>query len=1059
MTDSLIPYNQNLPEEIAETIEEAFSRQFYEWEKRGRGWRVHDFPVELEPPFRPFSFFLPEQGPIKDDGHIPTFFSELFNGSPGLTDSSLTTSRLSADLLSEHEEYLAEADEPEVCSYYHDEFSEIQLLLPPDLKLTRPVIQQFVMSQAYSAHPISFEVIGTAEKVVVQFAAAKKDFLQLRQQLDAHIPRSSFPTSRDHQGLLASHWLNSGNRTVIADFGLSNEFFVPLNMRGDIDPLVTIVGALSNLKEGEIGIFQVLFKKAKHPWSQEITRLIQEFEGSGLFDHIPAINSLTKQKLTSPMYAVVVRAAARSIYNEEDAWGILRNIGAGLAFLANPASNELIPLSNDGYDDDDLQRSLLNRQSCRSGMLLNTEELVSLVCPPSPAVRSKKLIRESERTKLIPDLAKGNSLVLGENRHNGEINTATLSDEQRSRHVHIIGSSGSGKSNLLLSLIKQDMNAGNGICAIDPHGDLIDDIVANVPESRLSDVILFDPADSEYPIGFNILQAKSELEKTILSSDLVATFRKLSTSWGDVMDAVLANAILAFIESGRGGTLLELKRFLVEKPFRDEFLESVTDDAIRYFWHNEFPVIAGKPQASILIRLDSFLRQKLIRNIVCQKESNLDFRVIMDSQKIFLIKLSQGLIGEENAYLLGSLLVSKLYQTAMSRQDTEVRPYFWLYLDEFQHFITPSMEGILSGTRKYHLGLTLAHQEFRQMQSRNQEVASSVLSNCYTRICFRLGDSDAEKLAAGFSFFDAKALQNLGVGEALGRIERAEYDFNLKTSVLPSVPLDVRENKKAEILANTRGKFSRLRSEVEHELRISSPMTPTQASTEKSLAPEAGVPEDPVADKHKPVRDVPVARSSEAPAEMGGSPAGNVRSTSTQPESKQRSQQHQYLQSLVKRMAENHGFRVTIEKEVFGGVGKIDLALENETRKIACEISVTNEPDYELLNIRKCISAGYETVIMISANIGHLEKIRQKAMKNLTQEQVELTHFLMPEEFFAWLDNLGADKSDDRETVKGFKVKVHVKPANEAERSTRKRAISDVVFGALKRLKNNDREK
>src|SRR5436190_4291680 len=159
----------------------------------------------------------------------------------------------------------------------------------------------------------------------------------------------------------------------------------------------------------------------------------------------------------------------------------------------------------------------------------------------------------------------------------------------------------------------------------------------------------------------------------------------------------------------------------------------------------------------------------------------------MDGKKILFIKLPQGLIGEENAFLLGTLLVSRLYQAALSRQDTLDRPYFWLYLDEFQNFITPSMEGILSGSRKYNLGLTLSHQEFRQLQSRNQEVASSVISNCYTRICFRLGDSDAEKFAGGFSFFDAKALQNLGIGEAVGRIERAEHDFNLTISPLPRI--------------------------------------------------------------------------------------------------------------------------------------------------------------------------------------------------------------------------------------------------------------------------------
>jgi hypothetical protein len=209
-------------------------------------------------------------------------------------------------------------------------------------------------------------------------------------------------------------------------------------------------------------------------------------------------------------------------------------------------------------------------------------------------------------------------------------------------------------------MIEQDLKTNQGLCVIDPHGDLIDSVIAHVPENRLKDVILFDPSDAEFPIGFNILQAGSELEKTLLSSDLIATFRRMSTSWGDVMDSVLANAILAFVESSRGGTLFDLKRFLIEKDFRLEFLKTVEDDTVRYFWLNEFPLIAGKPQSSILIRLDAFLRQKLVRNIVCQKENKINWREVMDNRKVLLIKLSQGAIGEENAFLLGTMLVSKL---------------------------------------------------------------------------------------------------------------------------------------------------------------------------------------------------------------------------------------------------------------------------------------------------------------------------------------------------------------------------------------------------------------
>jgi hypothetical protein len=189
-------------------------------------------------------------------------------------------------------------------------------------------------------------------------------------------------------------------------------------------------------------------------------------------------------------------------------------------------------------------------------------------------------------------------------------------------------------------------------------------------------------------------------------------------------------------------------------------LKTVQDPEIVYYWEKSFPLLVGKPQGPILTRLDTFLRPKLIRYMVAQKENSFDLGGVMNEGKIFLAKLAQGAIGEENAYLLGTLLVSKFQQLAMSRQEiaAALRRNFYLYIDEFHNFVTPSMASILSGARKYRLGLILAHQEFQQLVSRDADVASAVIANPYTRICFRLGDYDAKKLADGFSHFEAKDL-------------------------------------------------------------------------------------------------------------------------------------------------------------------------------------------------------------------------------------------------------------------------------------------------------------
>ena len=566
---------------------------------------------------------------------------------------------------------------------------------------------------------------------------------------------------------------------------------------------------------------------------------------------------------------------------------------------------------------------------------------------------------------------------------------------------------------------------------IDPHGDLIDSVIENVPESRIKDVVIFDPSDGEFPIGFNILKANSELEKTLLSSDLIATFRRMSTSWGDVMDSVLANAILAFVESEKGGTLFDLKRFLVEKDFRSEFLKTVDDEAIRYFWQNEFPLITGKPQSSILIRLDTFLRQKLIRNIVCQKENKIDFRAVMDGRKILLIKLSQGAIGEENAYLLGTLLVSKLYQTALSRQDSQNRPYFWLYMDEFHHFITPSMESVLSGVRKYNLGLVLAHQEFRQLQSRNAEVASSVLSNCYTRICFRLGDTDAEKFASGFSFFDSKALQNLGIGEAIGRVERSEYDFNLKTNLLPKVPKEIAEQRRLEVIKYSRENYGTRKAEVEANL-FSGQIKPIIDEVSTSETAKSNSFPKPKDRKQK----------TKAAVETG---------TKTPVTASEGSNGHRYLQGIIKRIGESHGFVATLEKQVFGGIGKIDVALESEHLKIACEIAVTNTVDYELQNIQKCLASGFDKMAVISTDPKHLANIKKKAKSVISAEQLIKVYFLEPGNFHLFLESQIGQLMNKETKVKGYKITTaHTEPSK-SETDSRKQTLFEILADALRR--------
>ena len=748
-----------------------------------------------------------------------------------------------------------------------------------------------------------------------------------------------------------------------------------------------------------------------------------------------------KEKVRRPLFAAVIRVAAQSQHSR--AWQIAKVLSGALAQFSAAMSNELIPLANDGYDEEEHARNVLRRETHRSGMLLNAHELISLVHLPSTSVRSEKLTREAKKTKAAPPTITGHRLILGENQHSGKTTVVTLHPAQRTRHTYIIGASGTGKSTFLLNLILQDIAHGQGIAVLDPHGDLIDQILVHVPEERFGDVVLLDPSDEEYPVGFNILSAHSEVEKNLLASDLVSVFRRLSTSWGDQMTSVLGNAILAFLESERGGTLADLRRFLVEPAYRNAFLETVRDPEVVYYWKNEFPMLVGKPQAPLLTRLDTFLRPRLIRSMVSQKQNRLDFAGIMNKGKIFLAKLAQGAIGEENAYLLGTLLVSKFHQLAMSRQEVReaARRDFYLYIDEFQNFITPSMASILSGARKYHLGLVLAHQDLRQLISRDEEVANAVIANPATRVCFRLGDFDAKRLMDGFSFFDACDLQNLGVGEAICRMERAEHDFNLKTLPLPGVDSATARARQERLIALSRERFGSKREEVEaeilRELPKSSPEPEKEPEKEKArrepkLIPRAALEKESKLAALK--QQLPEIKPAPVSAGRGGS-------------------QHKYLQQLIKRWAESKGYRATIERQILDGLGSVDVSLESDKRKIACEITVSSTPEQELGNIQKCLAAGFGHVVLVSPEKKALANARELVASKLDKETLKQIQFLTPEELFIYIESLEAESAGKQETVRGYCVKVQYRGLDEEEKKSRKQAISQVILGALKRLK------
>lgn len=1032
----------------APNIVQRATATFYSWERRGRGWLVWGYPVEPEPPF---DLFYGHEDPLYvsvDDGKRPTLLSSLADK----IKSAFKPAKSSDQLAAQTALQVLPPEPDESADNYG--LVEIGVSLPSDQKISADFAEQLLLSLSYSYHPVSFEIIGTSDSILLQLVCREPDAIQVKQQFKAYFPNVAL----NEQEEFLRNRLDFSKETVIADFGLSQEFMRPLRIfRGfELDPLISIIGALENLEAGEIGVLQVIFKAVRNPWAESIIRSVVDWQGKPFFVDAPEMVYLAKEKIKSPLFAAVIRVIGQSdkLYR---AWEIVRTVGSGLITLAEPQSNELIPLNNDYYNDVDHSIDVINRTTHRSGVILNSKELVSLVHLPSVSVQSRKLQRDTLKSKEAPPSVIGHELTLGENVHQGKRTLVSLDREQRLRHMYIIGATGTGKSTFLLNMIAQDIESGNGLAVLDPHGDLIDAILGLVPEQRFDDVVLLDPFDEEYPVGLNILSANSEIEKNVMASDLVEVFRRLSTSWGDQMTSVLSNAILAFLESETGGTLLELRRFLIEKEFRNQFLRTVKDPQVVYYWHKEFPLLVGKPVGPVLTRLNTFLRPKIIRNMVAQKQG-LNFDEILNTKKIFLAKLAQGLIGEENAYLLGTLLVSKLHQVAMARQAKQVeeREDYYFYIDEFQNFVTPSMSAILSGARKYRLGLILAHQELRQLWNRDTEVANSVISNPGTRICFRLGDFDSKKLADGFAHFDAYDLQNLGVGEAIARIDRMEHDFNLQTFRPPQIDQGKLQTRQKELISRSRKRYGTPKARIEESWFKESALT---IEVEKPVAVKVAPPvEQEVVPPRPEVAKEKVERKKDQPnpIEKTPSPVNKQIARVARTEEGKGGPQHRYLQSLIKRIAEEKGYKATIEKELPDGAGSVDVGLEKDSYKLACEISITTSEVQELGNIRKCLDAGYDKVVLCSPVKKTLAKVQTLLADQLEEDDQKKVLLFAPEEFFFYLEEEAAKEASKVEKVKGYKVKVNYTAVQEDEKKQKREAISKVIMQALKR-KTKDR--
>lgn len=1002
------------------SLAQIVTEDFYSWELRGRGWALSNSPVELEPPLRSCTYRrgLPA---VIDDGRVPRLWKRVAASFAGSDNRPVPGGQ---SLSVAEDEPLRIAASAPLRTFLH-------LSLPDSVKLSKETTQRLLASVTYCSAPLAIEFVGGSGGLRCQFAVAQQDAPMIEPLLRGFMPDATVAIGAD---LVDAHY-RTGASCAVVDFGLSDEFTVPVGVpaRFDPHPLTAALAALASLPPGETGVLQVLFVPIRGAWAAEMTRAVAGPGGGGVFDDAPWMVARCQDKIAHPLFAVVMRLCARA-ENLDRAWGIVRNAASGLQPFVSPQGNAFIPLSNKGYPDQQHERGFLDRTSRRAGMILNSEELACLIHPPDGSLRLENVDRDTRHTRAAPSRFRTSAgLVIGTNSHRGENVTVHLSVEDRLRHMHCIGSTGSGKTTLLQRMIEQDIEAGHGVGVLDPHGDLVDGITERIPASRCGDVTLIDPSVDTGLVPLNLLAARSEGEKAVLAADLVGIFRRFATSWGDQMNAVMGNAVSAILESERGGTLLDLRRFLLDAEFRATILETVRDEETVFFWRHGFKQIGTRAIGPLLTRLDMFLRPKPVRAIVAGTPPALDVSEMLDGG-ILLARLAHGAIGEENAYLLGSLIAAKLNQAALQREKVEQgsRHPFFLYIDEAHQLASPSMASILSGGRKFGLGLVASHQSLDQVRN-VPEVSNALIANAYTRVCFRLGEGDAERMAGGTVGFSADDFRNLRVGEAIVRVGEASSTFNV--AVTPPAALDDTVAREAKLQT---AQASTAKYRLPREIVVRPLPEPTIEGRERPQGPRTQRPDPtPQGFVSDEVPDRVLVRrpaSGESADEQDRGKGGET---------------HRYLQALVKRLAEEQGLKATLEAPLPGG-GQVDVLIERDGIVAAVEISVTTEADYDCEKLRKCLAAGCAKVAVVVAKPkGAAARYRASLAAQLSDDERAHVSLLAPEEVPDFIVALAPPPVERETIVKGYRVRLSHGSLPPEEAKARRERLARVIAQSL----------
>ncbi len=723
-----------------------------------------------------------------------------------------------------------------------------------DFKKEINISEQLFNSVAAFKAPIAFEIaVPNVSKEISFFASVPARFAEaFTKQIQSLWSDSVVEKAEDY------NIFNYAGVAAGATVSQKERFTLPVRTyeEAGADTFLPLLGGLAKINEiGEGGAIQFVIQPAGKKFKKEGQIVLKNLKKGGKSGDVSPFSfsdvtealsgksgkkdeapprldeeavKITNEKLAKPLFEVNVRIAA-SAPSQFQADSILEGLTAGFSQFSAPNRNEFKVTRVKDSDRKFFHDYSFRAFNAKGAMLLNSGELASIFHLPTPFTDIPNVKYVKSREAPPPANLPKEGVLIGRSVFRGETIEVRVTDDDRRRHIYIVGQTGTGKSNLLINMAADDIRRGKGVAVIDPHGDLVADILGLVPKNRVEDVIVFDPGDISNPVGLNMLEYDFNRpeEKTFVVNEMLNIFDKLydlKTTGGPMFEQYMRNALLLLMEDAinEPATLMEVPRVFSDAAFRSRKLARIKNPVVADFWEKEAIKAGGEAALAnvtpyITSKFNSFTANDYVRPIIGQVKSAFNFREAMDSGKILLVNLSKGRIGDMNASLLGMIVVGKILMAALGRVDMEQekRRDFYFYIDEFQNFATDSIAVILSEARKYRLDLTLAHQFIAQLPDK---IRDAVFGNVGSLISFRIGSKDAEFLIKQFEpVFKEQDLINIDNYQAYVKLlikgETAK-PFNVR--MIRAEPSD---RDYAENLKNlSRLKYGRKREEVEQEI-------------------------------------------------------------------------------------------------------------------------------------------------------------------------------------------------------------------------------------------------